>query len=240
MVSLFRLSLSALIGCSLSASAALALTLPTTENFDATNQNWKNSVSALTQNATWISGGGPSGVGDAFIESSFTTAATGTPSASQVVFRARDTVDSSNDAFFGNWIDAGVTTLDFWIRHDAATPLNLGLRLPTSAGFPAMLGRFPVAVQPNTWTHLTMAINNSNPELLDETGPTHANFNAVFSNLTYLQIFADLSGQGNSTVINFDLDKVSLVPEPSTWLMAGMGLPALGLAIRARRRRRVA
>jgi hypothetical protein len=237
MVSVFRISFFTLIGCSLSASAALALTIPTTENFDATNQNWKNSVSALTQDATWINGGGPAGAADAFIESSFTTAASGTPSASQVVFRARDTVDSSNDAFFGNWIAGGVTTLDFWIRHDAATPLNLGLRLPTSAGFPAMLGRFPVAVQPNTWTHLTMDINSTNPQLLDETGPTHANFNAVFSNVTYLQVFADLSGQANSTVINFDLDKVSLVPEPSTWLMAAMGLPTLGLAIRARRRR---
>jgi hypothetical protein len=55
--------------------------------------------------------------------------------------------------------------------------------------------------------------------------------------VTYLQVFADLSGQANSTLINFDLDKVSIVPEPSTWLMAAMGLPTLGLAIRARRRR---
>lgn len=152
---------------------------------------------------------------------------------------ARNTVNSSSNAFFGDWIANDVTRIDLWVRHDAATALNLGLRIPTSAGFPAMLGRFPDAIQPNVWTLLSMDINNTNPELLDETGPTHNNFNSVFSNVTYLQLFADLSGQANSATIHFDLDRVTIVPEPSAWLMAGLGLPALGLAIRARRRRQV-
>jgi hypothetical protein len=235
-----RVSLWALVGWSVTVSPAFALTIPYTENFDSTNENWKNSVSNLSQNATWVGSGGPDGASDAFIRSSFTTAPTGTPGSAQVVFRARDTVDSSSDAFFGNWIAGGPTSIDLWVRHDAATPINLGLRIPTSAGFPAMLGRFPDPIQPNTWTHLTMAINNTNPQLLDETGPTHNNFNAVFSNVTYLQLFADFSAQGNSTLINVDLDQVNLVPEPSTWLLAGLGVPAIGLAIRSRRRRRAA
>jgi hypothetical protein len=235
-----RVSLWALVGCSLSVSSALAVSVPYSENFDSSNQNWKNSVSNLSQDATWVSGGGPGGAGDAFIESTITTPASGTPSSAQVVFRARNTVNSSNNEFFGDWITENVTRIDLWVRHDAPTALDLGLRIPTSMGFPAMLGRFPDPIQPNVWTLLSMDINDTNPELLDETGPTHNNFNPVFSNVTYLQLFANLSGLPNSTTVHFDLDRVTIVPEPSTWLMAGLGLPALGLAIRARRRRRTA
>lgn len=235
-----RLTLWALVGCSLSVSSALAVSVPYSENFDSTNQNWKNSVGNLSQDATWVSGGGPGGAGDAYIESTITTPASGTPSSAQVVFRARDTVDSSNDLFFGDWITENVTRVDLWVRHDAATPLDLGLRIPTAMGFPAMLGRFPDPIQPNVWTLLSMDINDTNPELLDESGSTHTNFNPVFSNVTYLQLFANLSGQANSATIHFDLDRVTIVPEPSTWLIASMGLPALGLALRARRRRRAA
>jgi len=233
---LLRMSLWALVGWSVSVTPALAVTIVYTEHFNTSNENWKNSLSNLSQDATWINGGGPGGVADAFIKSSFTTPPTGTPSSSQVMFRARDTVNSSSNIFFGNWI-GGDVSVDFWFRHDASTALNIGMRVPTAAGFPAMLGRFPVAVLPNTWTHLTMAINATNPDLLDETGPTHLNYNAVFGTVKSIQIFANLATQGNSTLINFDLDQFRLVPEPSTWLMAGVGLPALVLAFRARRRR---
>jgi hypothetical protein len=229
-------ALVALLGCSLGVSNAMAVTLPVIENFNSTNQNWKNSNSALTQDTTWISSGGPSGASDAFIQSTFTTPASGTPSASQVLFRARNTVNSSGNVFFGNWIADGVQSVDFWIRQDTGSSIDLGLRIPTSAGFPAMLGRFPIQIPSNVWTHVSMAINATNPELLDETGPTHANFSSVFSNVTYLQIFANLSGLPNSTTVHFDVDGFRLVPEPSTWVLASCGGVSMLLACIRRRR----
>jgi len=239
MRSVHSFALIALLSCSFGVSSAMAVTLPVIENFNSTNQNWKNSNIALTQDTTWISGGGPNGASDAFIESTFTTPVSGAASASQVLFRARNTVNSSGNVFFGNWIADGVQSVDFWIRQDSGSAINLGLRIPTSTGFPAMLGRFPTPIQPNVWTHVSMAINATNPELLDETGPTHANFNSVFSNVTYLQIFANLSGLPNSTTVHFDVDAFRLVPEPSTWVMAGCGgVSMLVTCVRRRMARR--
>ena len=216
-------------------SPTFAVTIPFTEEFDTTNENWKNSLSNLSVNATGISTGGPDGVGDTFIRSTFTTGATGIPSSSQVLFRARNTVNSSDNEFFGDWIANDVETLDFWFRHAAPTSLFVGLRIPTANGFPAMLGRFPVAVEPNTWTHLSMEINNTNPELLDETGNTHNNFNDVFSNITSIQIFANLSGQANSATYNFDLDAVRVVTEASSIALGAIGMASV-VGLDARRR----
>ncbi|MBX3413784.1 MAG: PEP-CTERM sorting domain-containing protein [Pirellulales bacterium] len=232
---LFFASLLLCVACS-SAHAEL-IGNPLLEEFDSSAQNWKNYMGNLSQDATWISGGGPDGAGDAYIQSTFTTPVTGSASTSQVVFRARDTVNSSDNIFFGDWT-GGQKVITFSVRHNADSPLSFGMRLPTTMGFPAMIGLFAEPVNPNEWTQLTMLVNNTNPLLTDETGPTHNNFTAVFSAVNSIQIFANLSAQPNSTAISFDLDNFQVVPEPSTIAIAGMGLPALALAGARYRRRK--
>lgn len=225
-----------LVAFSLSAvmtvSAASAAPISYHEDFDNNNANWRTNDTNV--GTTWINAGGPNGASDEFVRTSLVADDLNN---AVVVFRARATFDSSNDLIFGNWISGGVYKLEFWFRHDAPDALNLGFRVPTTMGFPAMLGRFPTQVEPNTWTRMSMLINNTNPELLDETGPTHNNYNAVFSNITNFQIFADLAAYTDPTSINFDLDHFTVLPEPSTWLMAAIGIPALGLMARLRRRK---
>ena len=158
----------------------------------------------------------------------------------QVVFRARDQYESSSNIFFGDWISAGVPSVDFWFRQDTGQNISVGMRLSVfeNAG-QAMLARFPDKVPSGVWTHLTMAINSTNPQLVDEAGPTHDNFVAIFEHVNYITFFADRSSPliANSTVLNFGLDRFTVVPEPSGWQLAWSGFPLLGLAVWARRRR---
>lgn len=218
----------ALLFCCVGSSAEAALIgNPLLEEFDASAQNWRVAVSANT--ATWVSGGGPDGAGDAFIRSTFTTPG----SSPQVVLRARLSEPASDGIFFGDWT-GGQKVINFSVRHNAPTPLTFGLRFPMPANFPAMNGTFSDAVDPNEWTQLTLVVNESNPLWINE----GAVFNDVFSNVTNIQLYANLGSLPAATTIDVDLDNFQVVPEPSTIAIAAMGLPAMVLAgVRYRRRK---
>lgn len=212
--------------------------VPYIEEFIATAQNWRTSSSAPAGAATYNAAGGPSG--DSYISSAFTTPVSGPAGNAQVVFRARDQYASSGNIFFGNWIAAGVPSIDFWFRQDTGQEISLGMRLSVldNPG-QAMLARFPDKLPSGVWTHLTLDISPTNPQLVDETGPTHDNFIPVFESVNYITFFADLSGPliPSSTVLTFGLDRFTVVPEPASWQLAVLGAVALGLIVCFRRRR---
>lgn len=217
----------------ITASAGAVIT-PFTEDFAAGHSNWFNSGGAAP--VDWFSSGGPDG--SSYVSSSynFVNQSPGPiPNNAVNLFRAQDEFNSSNHAFEGDWLGAGVTQFSFWVRHNAPTVMNFFARFATPNNFPAWsaVGFTPVA--PNIWTQVTFDIYFGNPALFYEgPPPTIANFNQVFSNVGHVQIGAfggNMAGVNQD--VTFSLDQPTLIPGPGA-LVALSAFAAFG---RSRRRR---
>jgi hypothetical protein len=207
------------IGCALAlvlaASApAGALTAPFTEDFTANASNWLNATSGpLTWNAT----GGPDG--GSYV--STTLGSLGGPQGT-IQFRANDNANASGDAFVGNWI-GNISSISAEVIHDAPQALTFYFRF---AGAGAMVGMFP-PVAPNTWTPVSIAID---PSTLT---PAGGSFATTMSNVINLQMGVIAPAGLEGVPFTYGLDKVTLVPEPTTAGLLALGL--LGFACARRR-----
>jgi hypothetical protein len=219
----------ALMICLTATAASRALTVPFTEDFAAGTANWKNFASL---DVNHVATGGVDGGGYVSTEYAFTNA----PMGSSVIFRGQDMFNSSGDAFVGNWLAAGIGGVSAYVRHNAPEPVSYYARLAPLANFPGALVELPGAVQPNTWTRLHFDIRPSNPLLTIE-GPPSA-YNSIFTALGNVQISARVPAglEQDATPYNFDLDQVTIVPEPGSMgiILAGS---VIGLAARRERRR---
>lgn len=215
-------------------STAGAVTVPFTEDFSANNSNWGKSPSVFTA-ADYVSTGGPTGAGDGFISNAFTFAG---GDLGQLVFRGQDNFNSSGNAFVGNWIGT-VNTLSFWIRQNSDTPLRVGIRMAVAgSSFPGANIVAQTPVQPNVWTLINIPISETPGAGYIYTGEG-APLSAVTGNLGKIQILAQRETLAVGTVVTFGVDKISIVPEPSSLVLAGFGLAAAGAMV-VRRRRAIA
>ncbi len=197
-----------------------AATVPFTEDFAVDNANWADSsFSPLAYNAA----GGPDGSSFVSTTSDFLNA---NANDTLTIFRGHDSLDSSNDAFVGNYLAEGVTTLSVQVRHFAPEPLGFFARLASSANFPAAAVVEVVPVIPGVWTELTFDLSETNPFLFPEGVP----YGSIFSSIGNIQIgvTAPASLAGSATPIPYQLDKVTITPEPaSAGLFAVAGLAML-------------
>ena len=207
-------------------AAAHATIVPFIEGFEADAANWFDGAGATELG--WSPSGGPDGSAHATTQFNFLNAA---PGSFATIFRGQDNFDSSNDAFVGNWIADGVNQLSFAVRHDAPTPISFFTRLASPFNFPGVAAIEPVAVDPDTWTTITLDIVEGNPAFVFE-GPF--GFSDVFSNIGNVQFGIVVPGElaGADLDVTFDLDNVSIVPSP-----AGFAL-LIGAGMLQRRRRR--
>ena len=190
-----------------------AVIVPYTEEFTSDSANWANfNTSGLL---THVASGGPDGGAYASGPLSFFERTNDPP---PVVHRARTDLNASGGAFFGNWMTAGARKLRVHVRHDAPTPLNYFVRIASGFGFP---GATAVAFQPvagNQWTELVFDLSPTSPQIVtfeDSDWPT------VFGNVTGLQFGVMTPGTlvNDQTVYAFDLDRVTVVPEPSSLVL---------------------
>lgn len=216
------------MGLACLSSAVHAATVPFTETFGSDAANWRNSSGSAT--VDWTATGG-AGDGGGFANTAFNfvdSAANNTP----ILFRGQDEFGSSGGAFVGDWVAGGVTGFGAAVRHDAGVPLNFFVRFAGPANFPGANNVFFVPVASGTWTNLFASLPN--PNLIFE-GPL--TYNQVFGNIGHVQIGVSVPGSlaGTDAAFNFDLDNVSIVPEPAT-----LGLLAIGglAALRRRSNRR--
>ena len=209
------LCLLALLGIAAPSRAAV---IPLTEDFSTGTQNWKNVTNA---DVSYVPNGGVGEVGDGYISVQRTF--TANPNFAQTIFRAHDQFDSSSDAFVGDWLAAGVTRFSFWVRHNAASDLTFGTRFATSANSPGANGIGLPTAAPNVWTMVEIPVSPANisPE-------PPSTFDAVFGSIGNLQISVR-PGNNLGVPITFDLDRVSIVPEPGTSVMCciAVGVGAL-------------
>jgi len=201
---------------------ATGQTVPFTETFEDGVSGWTDAVTAP------LTAVGSGGVDDsAFVRGSFdfTTFAAGPFGATVITLRGQDGQDASGDAFVGNWLEAGVTQFSAYVRHDAPQPLPFVVRFASSANFPGGLAVNFTPVQPNVWTPIAVAIDPANPQFVSFEG---SNFNALFSNIGNVQVGIDGADlQQTPITVNFDLDNVSIVPEPASLGLLGGGVLAL-------------
>lgn len=198
-----------------SLTAVAAPTVPFTENFSTDTANWKNNGNA---DLTFAPGGGP---GDStYVSTSFVFKSAFNDQIA--LFRGQSGFDSSGGAFNGDWLTEGVNRLTAYVRHDASEPLDFFVRLALAGGSPAVSFVNPQQVQPGTWTQLDFDISFDNPLHTNEGAPTEAFYNNVLSQIGRVQIgvIRPASLATSPTPVIYGLDQVSIVPEPSSVVLA--------------------
>lgn len=206
-----------------------ATSVPFTEEFATDAANWFDS--AGTSAMTWQSTGGPDGGSYASTEFNFAGSA---PTDSPAIYRGQSNLGSSGGAFVGDWLGDGVTEFRTFVRHDAGVDLSFFARFASSVNFPAVVALAGGPVPSGVWTELIIPIAPG-PAFIAE-GPS--TFSGVFGNLGNIQlgVFAEPLAATDQPV-TFDLDKVTIVPEPASLALLGLGSLALGRVFRSRRRR---
>ncbi len=219
------------------AAAASAGTFPFAEDFVGNTANWQ--FNAATQ-LTYVPTGGPDDSGYV----SHTIAFSSPTAMSQTLFRAQAGFNSSNLAYAGDWLAAGVYEVTAYVRHNAPEPLNFRSRFASPFNFPGASALIPTAVPPNVWTPITFEIDPTSEQYY-QLGPDPmndqfegSNFNEVFADIGNIQIGVGIpeSLRGGATPYTFDLDqvRVNVVPEPGAWRLVAAGCGA-ALAIGRRR-----
>ncbi len=216
----------------LSAGVSSATIVPFTEDFATGTANWTDNVSTP---ATWNAAGSFDGSAYASSSFNFVDSETNDPA---ILFRgqqAANPVDSgSGGAFVGDWISDGVTELSFFVRHDAGVPLGFFSRLTPASPPVGAIGLSFIPIPSDTWVPITLAIDASNPAIVYEGG----SFASVFSSIGNVQVGVSAPADliGIDQIITFDLDNVTVVPEPVTLLLLAGG----GLMLARRRMRKEA
>ena len=146
---------------------------------------------------------------------------------------ARAPGTASGGAFAGNYLASQVETLSFYLRHDSATDVDLGLRFALPGNFPGIAVDLGPVVSSSIFQEFTVDFTDSTIFAAIEGAP----FAAVAADIGNIQILAD-SADTNS--FNVDIDNFSVVvasasvPEPTSMMLFGT---FAGLASLRRRRR---
>ncbi|MFO0688341.1 MAG: PEP-CTERM sorting domain-containing protein [Myxococcota bacterium] len=215
------------------ASEAGALTAPFTESFDTSVSGWESSANAPL---AFIASGGADGGGYASGSYNYFNYASGF-GAGPIVLRASFADTPSGGAFIGDWIAGAVGTVTAMVRHDAPEALAFNLRLAQPANFPGAFFAGSVLVPANVWTQVSWSLDPSAPNCTPET----ISCAAALTNIGTLQIGTNAPAGliDDDVAYTIDVDQVSLsvVPEPGTALLFGLGLG--GLAATGRRGPRI-
>lgn len=202
-------------------SAAAATTVPFTEAFASDAAGWRNGPD--TAAADWIGAGGADGGGHIRQPFNFVNSVPGPQG--PVLFRAEDEDNASGGAFIGDWIADGVTALTAWVRHDATVPVNFFVRFAGPANFPGATAVSFAPIAPGAWTPIAIGIDPFNPQFVSFEG---TDFNTVFSNIGHVQVGVAVPDAlaGVDQIFDFDLDLVTITPEPSSAALLALGLLA--------------
>ena len=204
-------------------SASWAAMPPFSEDFDTDHSNWLNfnGSAPLAFNLT----NGPDGGSYVSGPFNFKDSVFGSQEGA-VIFRGNTNPlgQSSDGAFFGDWLADGVGGFTAQVRHNATVPLTFFTRF-ADVPFPGATAIQFIPVFPNTWTEFSVEIAEGNPQFVTFENSTFA---GVFDGIGRLQIGVSIPAAfaGVDQEFTFDLDKVSItaIPEPASWLLLSISL----------------
>ena len=206
--------------------ATNALTLGQIDDFqDGTPQNWGTG----TTPATNIPSGGPSGSGDKYLQ--FTSSGGGGSDSRMVVL--------NSSQWQGDYNGAGITGIGMDLDNFSSQSLSIRLAffVNRTTGF---VTTTPVSLGANSgWQHATFTLTPASFTTIGSPG----NFNTLLSNFTAQLRILDSGSpslQGDSISATLGIDNVQAIPEPTTFLMVGLGLLTLFSAAQTVPRRRLA
>jgi hypothetical protein len=212
----------AALAVSMGAGSVLATPLPAQLNdFETgTTQGWTNGGGATDPSN--VTTGGPGGANDNFLRIS---ARGGSGAGSRL------TSFNRTSQWIGNYVTAGVTSVEMDLKNLGTTPLVIRIGLQETAGT-----RFSSTTPFNLpadglWHHAAFPINATS---LTRTGSTPAA--TALTRINELRIMHSVSADfmGDPIASSVGVDNIRAVPEPAA---AGM-LAIAGCAMMARRRRR--
>jgi hypothetical protein len=208
----------------LAAGSAQALTVPFTEDFTSTSAGWVNNGFAPL---TFQASGGPDGGSHASTPFSYFGFVPPMPGQGPVIFRGHEAFDASGDAFVGDWLAGGVTQASAWVFQDTGVSLNYFLRIASPFNNNGAVFINTTPVQSGVWTQLTWTIDPNSMLCIGE----QTTCAVSLANVGNLQIGTSAPSSLTSLNQSFTLaiDKVSIVPEPGTLLLAASGLVGLGV-----------
>ena len=209
------------------------------EDFEAGSANWKDQTGFV--DSTWVMAGGAPDTSNGYLTAGFNFVnSTGNPGEDPLLYRAHDGFDSSGDAFVGDYVAENVNQLNVWVRHNIPDTVTGGMnyfaRIATANNFPGAVVLNFAPVPANTWFPLSFDLTETNPLLILEGGP--GSFDSVFTSVGNIQIGPIVGNDlpGFDMDFTFDLDRVSLAPEPGSAVLLACGL--VGMAVTRRRRRK--
>ena len=188
-----------------------------TEDFDTGDSNWFGNTDPLT---FLPADGAPSfSAGHVSTEFSFTNASM---FGASTLFRGQEGFGSSGGAFTGNYIDDNVTSISFFVRHNAPQPVSFSARFASIANNPGGLSS-ATSILPDAWTLVSIDIEPDS--FISFSG---SDFDTVFSDIANIQVLASAPALGmDPTEYVFELDAVTVdvfnVPEPTTAILAFLG-----------------
>jgi hypothetical protein len=214
---------------------ARAVTFGFTESFETSNAGWSGLLATQPLDHSPI--GGVDDGGHVDIQPSTDPAASALGGNGPVIFRAP--ASASGGAFTGNWLTSGVSTVQAYFRHSLdLAPVNIYVRMAGAPGAGAGVFFAESQVEQNDgWTLVNFDVTEDNFTVAGGPGTTYA---GVLGNVTQFQFGAQLltAVDPPSTQIHFELDQVSLVPEPSSLLLV-VGMTVGLLPWRRRRTRSI-
>lgn len=225
--------LSILLGSMLALTASSSFAIVSfTETFNTDASNWLNGEStAPTYHAT---GGVEDSGYISYTPADFNSGAGGFGDPLALFFRGNASADASGDAFVGNWLADNVQTFSVAVRHNYSSDLTFYSRIAGFGGAGASLANDALyTIAPNTWTTITIAIEDSNPPFASYGS---SSFSGVFSNVQNLQLGMYLPANTDFSGLTMGIDNVGVaVPEPSTYALI-TGVAVAGMLLLRRRK----
>ncbi len=214
------------------AAPAHAVTLGFTEDFTANSAGWiaTDNATALAHNAI----GGVDNGGYASVPSNNTPQSHQLTGNGVILYRANTL--ASGGEFIGNWVTSGVTKIQAYVRHNyESLPVEFYIRIPSSMGRTGIFFAdqlIPASVN-DEWSLVNFEIT---PDNFEVAGADTSTFENVMSAPTAFQIGAHIlsSPPVGGVPVEFAIDRISLVPEPSSLALAFGGI-LYGFAVRRRR-----